>query len=68
VFRDEALVFFQVQTFREDIDQLRVEGQRTSFKDDRRFDIESLCKSADRLFGDRVEEGEGDISFCDSLV
>ena len=68
MFRDEALVFFQVQTFRKDIDQLRVEGQRTAFKDDRRFDIESLCQSADRLFGDRVEGGEGDICLCDSLV
>ena len=58
----------QAKPFSKNIDQCRIEGQRTAFKNDGFLDIQSLCQTADGLFGNGVEGGQCQILTGNTLI
>ena len=64
----DDILFGQMQPLRKNTHQRRMEGQGTALKGDRFFDIQSLCQTADRLFGDGMEGGKRQICLGDALI
>ena len=67
-FRDDDLVFGELEPLREDTDQHRVEGQGTALEHHRGTDVQPLGQSADALLCDGVEGRERQIAGQDALV
>ena len=58
----------QAKPFSKNIDQCRIEGQRTAFKNNRLLDVQTLSKTADGLFGNGVEGGQRQILTGNTLI
>ena len=58
----------QAKPFSKNIDQCRIEGQRTAFKNNRLLDVQTLSKTADGLLGHRMERGQGQIVTGNTLI
>ena len=51
LFRQDNVIFFQLQTLGKDLHKLRMELERAALKGYRLFNIQSLGQTADGLFG-----------------
>ena len=58
----------QAKPFSKNIDQCRIEGQRTAFKNNWLLDVQTLSKAADGLLGNGVEGGQRQVLTGNTLI
>ena len=66
--RTNDFIFRQLQTLTKYTHQRRIEGQRASFKNYRRRDVQTLRQTADGLLGNRMKRRQRNIFPCTARI